>query len=84
MRGRIGLILLALNVPVGWGGAAVCGILATAYKSNVWGIAAIAIYVLSWIMLGLGFLLVGKNLIDIMKRRRAIVFGAWKRLRAWK
>ena len=81
LRGRIGLVLLATNVPVGWGGALACTTMAATYKSRFWGILAGVIYAISWIMLGVGFLLAGKNLVDIMKKRRAIVINAWKRLR---
>lgn len=82
LRAKIGLLMLFLNVPVGWGGGALCIALAARYKSAVWGIAGPVIYVISWAMIPLGILLCGKPLFAKIKRNKRIVTAAWKRLLA--
>ena len=70
---RIGIILLAINQPFGWGVMLFCAALAVKTKKTdlyFWGIAA---YALSWGMFGLGLLLTGREGIDYsrMLSRRA-------------
>ena len=79
---RLGMFLVLLNWPVGYGGLALCWLLALIWKSNFLAILGAGFYVLSWIMLGAGLLLAGAGartfLKSICRKKRA----AWLRLRA--
>ncbi len=76
-----GLLLVVLNVPVGWGGAAICACMGARSTSRFWYMAAGVIYVLSWVMLGLGLLLAGPQVIASFKKRRQSAWRAWRRKR---
>lgn len=61
IRFRIGLLLLTINQPLGWGAMAACTALAVRTGRRefyFWGIGA---YAASWVMLGLGLLLAGRE-----------------------
>ena len=78
---RLGMFLFLLNWPVGYGGLALCWLLAWIWKSNFWAILVGCFYALSWLMLGSGLLLAGAGartfFRNICRRKRA----AWQRLR---
>jgi hypothetical protein len=60
-RFRLGLVLLTTNQPLGWGALLLCAALAvkTGRKElYYWGIVA---YGLSWVMLGVGVVLAGRD-----------------------
>lgn len=77
----LGFWLFVLNWPFGYGGAAVCGLLALRGSPRFWGAAAVAVYALSWVMLGLGTLLLGANAKTLARdwRRSSALF---RRIRA--
>jgi hypothetical protein len=61
LRFNIGLALLLLNVPIGWGGLALGGIMAVWTNRHGWLVGGIALYALSWVLMGLGFVLAGHS-----------------------
>jgi hypothetical protein len=75
---KIGLTLLILNFPVGYGGLLATGALAARTEKSFWLLVGLGCYIVSWIMLGLGILLAGtegvktaKNLwLKIFKRSK--------------
>ncbi len=58
---KLGLILLAVNYPLGYGSLWVCGIMFVKTKSIIWLSVGGGLYGLSWIMLAVGFLLAGQK-----------------------
>ncbi len=54
-----GLIMLALNYPFGWGGVAFGAALYLKTKNALWLAVASGFYLLSWLLLVLGFILAG-------------------------
>ena len=67
VRFRIGIVLLTINQPLGWGAMGLCAALAV--KTNrtelyLWGIAA---YAFSWVILGVGLLLTGSEGIQYIR-----------------
>jgi uncharacterized BrkB/YihY/UPF0761 family membrane protein len=81
-RFTIGILLLLGNVPFGYGALAVCSAIAAAQKSKAWGIAGAVCYVLSWMMLGLGILLVGPAVHRFLSQDTKRKFRAWRRFRS--
>lgn len=57
----IGTILIAINVPFGWGGALLFGYYGQKTGKKFFYIMSVAVYVLSWVMLFAGILLCGKT-----------------------
>ena len=57
----IGIILIAINVPVGWLGAALFGYFAQKTGKRIFYYLAALVYVLSWVMLALGVYLCGRE-----------------------
>jgi hypothetical protein len=57
----IGVILIVTNVPVGWGGALLCGYYGKKTGKKFFYVLSGIIYVLSWGMLSLGVFLCGKT-----------------------
>ena len=80
-RAFAGLLMVALNVPVGWGGAAFCALMGAGGKSRIWYVASVAIYALSWGMLGLGLLLAGPPVVTRFRKRSRSAWRAWRRRR---
>lgn len=56
----IGIILILINVPFGWGGALICGYYGQKTGKKFFYVLSVIIYILSWGMLGAGILLCGK------------------------
>ena len=83
-RFTVGLILLLGNVPFGYGALALCSALAAARDSYAWGIAGGICYVLSWVMLGAGILLVGPRVHRFLSHETRIKTRAWWRFRQQK
>ena len=75
----IGLILVAVNVPFGWGGAAICAYFGIRSHSPAWGIASAVIYALSWGMLLLGIVLAGKDTVRTFQQHLPRAWKAWRR-----
>ena len=57
----IGIILILINVPFGWGGALICGYYGQKTGKKVFYLLSVIVYALSWVMLSLGVLLCGKK-----------------------
>ena len=57
----IGIILILINVPFGWGGALVCGYYGQKTGKKIFYGLSVAIYALSWVMLSAGIFLCGKS-----------------------
>jgi len=55
----IGIVLLTTNQPLGWGAMLACDFIAINKQDEFFFYLGIALYALSWGMLGLGALLVG-------------------------
>ena len=58
---RVGLFLLVANFPVGYGGIAVCSMLAVVLRQHEWLWVGAGFYAFSWILLGAGFYLSGQT-----------------------
>lgn len=56
----IGIILIVINVPFGWGGALVCGYYGQKTGKKFFYVMSAVVYALSWVMLALGVVLCGK------------------------
>ncbi len=65
---RIGLFLVVANFPIGYGGLAFFTILATLTRTPelLWG--GVLCYLLSWVMLGVGFWLGGRPAYDYARQ----------------
>ena len=74
-----GLVLLEINVPFGWGGAAICEAMAVRSGDHRWAVAGVAVYALSWGMVGLGLLMAGRQVQGNLKRRWRSAWRAWRR-----
>ncbi len=70
----IGIILLVTNQPFGWGAMILCGALAIKTKKKFFYFLGLAVYALSWGMLGLGFLLAGP---EGIKYSRDLLKSLW-------
>lgn len=77
----LGLLMVALNVPIGWGGSAVCLFLAVHCDSPICYRLAALIYLGSWLMLGLGILLAGQGTVHGFRARIPRAWKAWRRMR---
>ena len=79
LKFRIGITLLLINYPVGWGGVSLCSTLAILNDNAKLHFVGIGIYTLSWLMLGLGLLLAGPEGIQysriLLKRFRDFLFS---------
>lgn len=79
-RPFIGVILLAVNVPFGYGGAALCAMMAAGHpdRQRLWLAAAGGVYALSWLMLLAGTCLAGPAVVRAFRQR---VPRAWRACR---
>jgi len=57
----VGIILLVLNVPFGWIGAAICAYYGKKYNKKIYYFLSVFVYALSWLMLAAGIYLCGKD-----------------------
>ena len=57
----IGIVLILTNVPVGWGGALICGYYGKKTSKKCFYVLSGIVYILSWGMLSLGVFLCGKQ-----------------------
>ncbi len=78
-RFHLGLLLLLVNVPFGYGALAFCGAMAVARASHAWALAGGICYGVSWLMLGAGTLLVGLQAKKVLSHDAKRKFRAWKR-----
>ena len=77
-RENLGVAFLLLNMPVGWGGAAICSMIAAHNKAPWLHIVSGVIYALSWGMLFLGAYLAGPK---VAKNTKSILPSGWKAYR---
>ena len=56
----IGIILILINVPFGWGGALICGYYGQKTGKKFFYVLSVLVYALSWAMLSVGVFLCGK------------------------
>ena len=63
----IGVVLLLVNSPIGWGGMLICNTIALNKHDSFYSVLGVIIYIISWVMLGLGFLLAGPEGIKFYK-----------------
>ena len=80
-RIKLGLFLLVINVPFGYGGAAIGVLLAGALNNHFWLKCGTAAYILSWVMLGAATILLGrdtKHFATTILRRK---WRAWRKMR---
>ena len=60
-RFRIGIVLLTINQPLGWGAMLLCAVLALKTNRPSFYLLGTVAYALSWVMLGAGLLLTGRE-----------------------
>ncbi len=77
----LGLLFVLLNVPLGWGGAALFSLIAARQDKPVFYKAAGICYVASWIMLGLGIVMAGRDTVRAFRARIPRAWRAWRRMR---
>lgn len=71
----IGFILLVTNQPIGWGAMLICNGIAINKHDSFYSLLGIGAYALSWGMLGLGFLLSGR---EGIKYSRSLFKRLWR------
>ena len=73
----IGIGLIVVNVPFGWGALTVGAALAVALKQPQWLLWGMIGYGVSWVLLGVGVLITGRTGLakarEIRRRRRRMV-----------
>ena len=64
----LGIVLLFINQPIGWGGMLLFNYLAVKYHKPIFSILGFVIYGITWGMLFLGGYLAGKEGISLVKK----------------
>ena len=59
LRFYIGIVLLTVNQPLGWAALLICNAVALAKESLFFTCLSFVLYALTWVMMGLGFVLAG-------------------------
>ena len=77
----VGLLFVLLNVPLGWGGAALFSLIAAYQQKPFFYKIAGGCYVISWVMLGLGIVLAGRDTVRAFQARIPRSWRAWKRMK---
>ena len=67
IRFLVGVILLAVNQPFGWGALVVCTVLAVKTQKTTFYLLGVGAYALSWGLLGLGLILAGPEGIPYLR-----------------
>jgi hypothetical protein len=79
LRFKIGLFLLAVNLPFGYGGCALSVLIGLKMHRPVLGAEiGLGIYIISWLMLGLGTLMAGPEGVRLVKEFSNKRFGSKK------
>ena len=79
LRFKIGVFFLVVNVPFGYGGGALATAIGVKMGKPALGAGfGIGIYILSWIMLGLGVWMAGPEGVQLVKDLRKKWFGVKK------
>jgi hypothetical protein len=80
LRFKIGVLLLVINVPVGYGGGALMAALGVKVGKPALGAGlGIVIYAISWIMLGLGIWMAGPEGVQLVDDFRKKLFRRSKK-----
>lgn len=61
LRAWIGIGLLLINQPLGWGAVLICNAYAINQHDAFYSLMSLGFYALSWVLFGLGLLLAGKE-----------------------
>jgi len=81
LRFKIGVFLLIVNMPFGYGGGALSSAIGVKIGQPALGVGVgFGIYIISWIMLGLGILMAGPDGVQLVKDLRKKWFGGKKSL----
>ncbi len=75
LRFWVGIILLTTNQPLGWWAMLACDAIAINKHNEFFFYLGIALYALSWVMLGLGALLAGP---EGVRYSRLLLKKAWR------
>jgi len=76
LRFKIGVFFLIVNMPFGYGGGALAAVIGMKIGKPAFGVGlGIGIYILSWIMLGLGIWMAGPEGVQHIKYLRNKWFG---------
>jgi hypothetical protein len=68
LRFKIGVFLLIVNMPIGYGGSALAAAIGLKTRHHALGAGiALGIYILSWTMLGLGIWMAGPEGLKLVK-----------------
>ncbi len=79
LRFKIGVFFLVVNMPFGYGGGALASAIGVKMGQPVLGVGlGVGIYILSWIMLGLGIWMAGPEGVQLVKNLRKKLFGVKK------
>ena len=79
LRFKIGVFFLVVNVPLGYEGGVLLAVIGVAMGKPVFGLdLGVGIYILSWIMLGLGIWMAGPEGVQLLKDLRKKWFGMKK------
>ena len=79
LRFKIGVFLLVVNMPFGYGGGALASAIGVKMGQPALGVGVgFGIYIISWIMLGLGILMAGPDGVQLVKDLRKKWFGVKK------
>ena len=76
LRFKIGVFFLVVNMPFGYGGGALAAAIGVKMGRPAFGVGlGVGIYILSWIMLGLGIWMAGPEGVQLVKDLRKKWFG---------
>jgi hypothetical protein len=79
LRFKIGVFFLVVNMPFGYEGGALASAIGVKMGQPVLGVGlGVGIYILSWIMLGLGIWMAGPEGVQLVKNLRKKLFGVKK------
>jgi hypothetical protein len=79
LRFKIGVFLLVVNTPFGYGGGALAAAIGVKIGQPALGVGlGVGVYILSWIMLGLGIWMAGPEGVQLVKDLRKKWFGVKK------
>jgi hypothetical protein len=80
LRFKVGLFFLIINVPIGYGGGALVAAIGVKMGQPALGAGlGVGIYIISWIMLGMGILMAGPEGVQLAKDLRKKWFSVKKK-----
>ena len=79
LRFKIGVFFLLVNMPFGYGGGALAAAIGVKIGQPALGVGlGVGVYILSWILLGLGIWMAGPEGVQLVKDLRKKWFGVKK------